>query len=301
MALTGQPMQAHGRVGPKRRLDSQNNTAPKRKKYEPRHGGKATRPLSSGELLWGPRYTKSLYCSETDKEIFGIRFDKKLDEKSAEKRKSCQAGRLNSVEELKYYGDLRLNAIVALLGSFELRPWKRGRGRKLQLRYGHSISVVATDGVFQVPATGSLVAVADIVNMRHRREKHSLALWPQANGEKKEDREHRAREALRIRPRIVEEDAQIALMMISMVKEMLRSGEQNRTGAWARVISLGSDQIFLYRSWISRQFVETFDAGAGFTIEYRSVPLKQKRQVLDQLECLLAERASSSDQHGGTD
>ncbi|TQW01720.1 hypothetical protein IF2G_10702 [Cordyceps javanica] len=301
MALPVQSLQLYEGAGSKRKLNPTDDVPPpKRRKHQPCYGGRAMRPITSGEHLWGPSFTTSLYCSDTDKDIFGIRFESKRNKRSTSKASPLfQSTRLRSVEELQYPGDASLKAIIALLAPYRLLPRKRGQGRMLQLRCGDLASVVATDAVFQVSSTGSMVVYADFAGMGHRRERHSMALLPETKKEKKENRERRAREQRRITPRKEEEDAQIALIMAAMVQEMLRSGERNQPGAWARVIGISAEKIFLYRSWITRRFVEKFEAREGFSIQYRSVLLKDKHGVLEQLHHLLREIRPPSDQQGG--
>ncbi|KAK8147607.1 hypothetical protein G3M48_001315 [Beauveria asiatica] len=312
MVVPGWPLQGDDEVGSKRKLNTSDNTPTKRGRNGPLDR-KDARPIMSGEHLWSPSYTKyPLYCSEADKTIFGIHFsclDPASDHEGSqwrlnkpsldEKGSLYQSTRLNSVEDLMYrYQDAGRKAMATLLGSYGLR--QRGRGRKLELRYGGSTSLVDTDGIFE--RKGLVVAYAEFANMASRRIDHAMALLPETK--RKEEREitqRRGEEHARIKPAKEEEDAQIALMMAAMVQEMLRSGERNQLGAWARVIGIGANRIFMYQGWVPRRFVETFRNDQGFVVEYRSVLLKNRRRIIRQLDCFLRERSPLGDQPGPAD
>lgn len=299
MEVPGLSSRVHEEVESKPRLNPEDDTPTKRRQRPQFNGESATRPKTSGELLWGSSYTKTLYCSEEDKDIFRIRFSPRRNRTLATETESlCHATRRSTVKELKYYGKVRSNAMGALLAGYGLWPRRRGKEPKLHLRYGGSTSVVKADGVFHAPSRGLVVAVADLANMAERRTKHPMTLLPEAKREKKECRERRAEEHLRIKPKKAEEDTQIALMMVAMVQEMLRSGDRNQAGAWARVIGIGEGKIYLYRSWVPRRFVETFKADNEVVVRYRSVSLKDEARVIEQLGCLLKERGPPSVQPG---
>lgn len=278
----------------KRPLGPENDGATKRRKHRPSSGKIATRPIISGELFWGRLFIKSLYLSEKDKDTFCIHFK----ETSATQPKPlCDDTRLESVEDLKYYGT-RLRAIEALLASYQFSPRRHRREWRLELRYGTSTSVVETDGVFRSPSTGSMVTFVDLAQMAERRAKHPVALLPEKRKEEPTVRERRAKEYLRIKPKKVEEDAQIALIKAAMVQEMFRNGYREPRGAWARVIAVGTGMIYMYRSWIPKRFVETFEVNHKFAIEYCSISLSKKREVIGQLDCLLRERSPPMAQPG---
>ncbi len=308
MEVAGLPSRVHEVVGSKRRLDSEDDTPAKRRQRPPSNRKSATRPMISGELLWGPPYIESLYCSEKDKDTFRIHFRRRRTEAATTEAKSpCQASRRSIVKLLKRYGKARSKAMVALLESSGLwprRPRRPGQEPQLHLRYGGTTLVVDADGIFQVPPRGLVVTVADFEKMADRRLEHPLTLLPEAKGEKKEFGERRAEEHHRIQPKQAEEDTQIALMMAAMAQEMLRSADrkqradQKQPGVWARVIGMGGGKIYMYRSWVPRRFVETFKADKRFVIEYRCISLEDEDRVIEQLDCLLKERSPPSVQPG---
>ncbi|KAM3497924.1 hypothetical protein MY10362_008737 [Beauveria mimosiformis] len=298
MEVPSLPSRVHEEVGSKRKLNPEDGTPAKRRQLL--HRGGTTRPTTSGELLWGPSYSKSIYCSEEDKAIFRIHFRKRRTEVSAtEAKSSCHATRRSIVKELTYYGDATSKGMVALLSSYGLRP----RNPKLHLRYRGSTSVVEADGLFHVPSTRSEIAFIDFTKMAERRAKHPMTLLPEAKREKQEFSERRAEEHLRIKPKKAEEDAQIALIMVAMAQKILRSADRKQPanqkqpadhkqlGAWARVIGLGGGNIFMYRSWVPRRFVDTFKPDKRFVVDYRSISLGNGDRVVEQLDRLLTERS----------
>ncbi|KAK8142245.1 hypothetical protein G3M48_009120 [Beauveria asiatica] len=300
MALPGQPLKVDERGGSKRtrHRNPADDRASKRRKHAPYGGRSATRPLTSGELLWGATPTSSLYCSEMDKDIFGISFEWTGNE--SEVPSQYQAAQLSTAKKLKRYGVAKLFAIKALLEPYEVRPWRRGQKQKLQLRYGHAASMVATDGVFRDSDADSAIAYTDFAELQNRKETHIMTLLQNAEGEK-ETTGRIAEEQRRIKPKKAEEDAQIALIMAAMAQEMLRSGEPNQLSAWVRAIGISKTEIFLYRALVLRKFVETFEASAGFVIQYRSASLNDHSGVLQQLDRLLREKRPPGDQPGAAE
>ncbi|KGQ02726.1 hypothetical protein BBAD15_g12054 [Beauveria bassiana D1-5] len=244
MALPGQPLQVCGGSKRTRHRNPADGRASKRGEHAPCDGRSATRPLTSGERLWGATSTSSLYCSETDKDIFGISFE--WTENESEAASQYQAAQLSTAKKLKRCGVAKLHVIKVLLEPYQVRPWRRGQGRKLQLRYGHAASMVATDGVFRDPDADSVIAYTDFAELQNRKETHIIALLQKAEGEKKETTGRIAEEQRRIKPNKAAEDAQIALIMAAMAQEMLRSGEPNQLSAWVRVIGRSKTEIFLY-------------------------------------------------------
>lgn len=230
-----------------------------------------------------------------DKDIFGISFERT--ENESEAASQYQAAQLSTAKKLRRYGIAKLYAMKALLEPYEVRPWRRGQGRKLQLRYGHATSMVATDGVFQDSDADALIAYTDFAELHNRKEMHIIALLQKAKGEEKETTGRIAEEKRRIKPRKIEEDAQVALIMVAMAQEMLRSGNTpNQSSAWVRVICIGKTEMFLYRALVPRTFVETFEASAGFVIQYQSALLKDQSRALQQLDRLLREKCPPGDQ-----
>ncbi|OAA42784.1 hypothetical protein ISF_09700 [Cordyceps fumosorosea ARSEF 2679] len=161
--------------------------------------------------------------------------------------------------------------------------------------------MVATDGVFRDSDADPAIAYTDFAELQNRKETHIIALLQNAEGEKKETTGRIAEEQRRIKPKKAEEDAQIALIMVAMAQEMLRSGEPNQLSAWVRVIGMSKTEIFLYRALVPRKFVETFDASAGFVIQYRSASLNDQSGVLQQLDRLLREKRPPGDQPGAAE
>ncbi|KAM3511752.1 hypothetical protein MY11210_004572 [Beauveria gryllotalpidicola] len=234
-----------------------------------------------------------------DKDIFGISFERT--ENESEVASQYQAAQLSTAKRLKWYGVAKLYAIIALLEPYKVRPWRRGQGQKLQLRYGHAASMVATDGVFLDSDADSAIAYTDFAKLRNRKDTHIIALLRKAKREKKETTERIAEEYRRIKPEKAEEDAQIALIMAAMAQEMLRRSEPNQSSAWVRAIGISKTEIFLYRALVPRKFVETFDASAGFVIQYRSALLNDQTGVLQQLDRLLREKRPPGDQPGAAE
>ena len=230
MALPSQPLPVYDGHGGSKRMRHRNpadGRASKRRKHAPCDGQSATRPLTSGERLWGATSTSSLYCGEMDKGIFGISFEWTANESDAASQ--YQATQLSNAKKLKRHGDAKLHAIKALLEPYGLRPWERKQGRRLRLRYGYATSVVATDGVFRNSSTGSLVPCIDLAQLQQRKDEYIIALLRKAQGKK--DTGRIAEEKRRIKPKMAEEDAQVALIMAAIAQEMLRSAKRTN---WVR-------------------------------------------------------------------
>ncbi|TQV90294.1 hypothetical protein IF1G_11053 [Cordyceps javanica] len=165
----------------------------------------------------------------------------------------------------------------------------------------HATSLVASDGFFKDLSTGTVTVYVDFASLQQRKESYIAALIRKADKEKQENKNHIAEEQRRIKPEKPEEDPQIALIMAAMAQSMLKSGEWNQSGAWARVIGIGKKEIFLYQGYVPGRFVKTFDASAGFVVKYRRVPLTDTRGVLQQLDRWLRWKPPPSSQPGSAE
>lgn len=303
MALPGQPLQVFRGGRPKRKCprDPVLDGASKRRNHASCDRRSATRPLTSGERLWGATFGSSPYCSDKDKDIFDVRFERMANESDpagneSEPTSQTRDERLRLVGNIKRcVGDSKLFIMRNLLKLDGLSPWKRGQGQNLQLRYGYDTSVVFTDGVFQKSFTRPEIGYVDLAQLNQRKNGYIMNLLQTAEGDK-EATGRIEKEWRRIKPDKVEEDAQIALIMAAMAQEMLRSGKPGQVGVWVKVIGISSSEIFLYRAFVPKKFVQTFDASAGFVIKYRSASLKDRSGVLQQLHRLLTEEGPSGDQ-----